>query len=361
MVKKWKNLSNLFLENKALITIEASLVSMIFLSGYLILNSVAMGLITESITRKALFEMGMDVSAYLQVVDKIDKSNDISNQKDYFETYKEEIIEKLDSEFNFNNILNTIFKLTKKNLRSSIKTEVYNNAFLPLFYNKLNSINSYYRLSEYNIKNKIKNIRFENTHIYQNGNLLELNLKYSYSPDVFGLLSLKNNVNQKVVIDNWVDRKNNKLPFNTIWYKSNFERGWYFADLIRSNTDIPLKGGTGFDYYDESTNSLTQVISLNVFASHYSEKIGDKYIISNNFNEQIKIYMNKVIENYKKYKDKIYSKSGELMSIDNPKLKLKIIMPEEAKRMTNIKEIIKNLENKTELEFKYLEKVFNDS
>lgn len=317
-----------------------------------------MGLITESLTRKALFEMGMDISAYLQVLDRMGKSQNLENKSVNFETYKENIIEQLDGEFNLNNILDTIFKLTKENLKSSTKTKLYNNAFLPLFYNKLASINSHHKLSNNMSKNKLENIRFENTNIYQSGNLLELNLKYSYSPDVFGLLSLKNNVSQKVVIENWIDKKNNGSSFHSIWDESNFERGWHFANLIRTNTTIPIKRGTGFDYYEESTNLLVQVISLNVFTPYYSEKVGEKYIISNYFNEQIKIYMNKVIDNYKKYKDKIYTKSGQLIQGNNPRLKLTIIMPEEAEYMTNIKEIIKNLENKIDLEFKYIEKAF---
>lgn len=350
-----------FLENRALITIEASLVSSIFLAGYLVLNSIAISLITESISRRALFELGMDLSAYLQVVDRIGMTDYIATDENGFSNLQKKMMSQIVNEIEMDNLFDNIVNITKNNIISSGKTFAYNKLLKPIYIQKLKSINGYSNLNILGIKEIVNNANFSNTKIFQNGNQLELNLSYEFNIDNFGVFSNTNTVNQKVVIDNWINNFSNNNSFDSIWNKSNFERGKHFVNKLRSNSDIPIKKGTEFDFYDTNSNTLYQVVSLNIFTEFYSEKVGELFEIKESFNRQISKYMNKIKKNYEKYKDKIKKQSGEELNISNPKFKLIVIMPEEALLMNNIQKTTKLLEYKTELEFKYMEKIFNDS
>ena len=133
-----------------------------------------------------------------------------------------------------------------------------------------------------------------------------------------------------------------------------------------------MASGTGIDLYDKSTNTFTQVYSINVFSQSYSsyEKTSDKsgvmcYTLRDDYCLKIiEKYAQKLNENIKVPEKSITMDSGTVYPLNhiNKKGKLFIIVPQEAQENKNIKESLEKIAvsvNKNtgiEVEFTYREK-----
>lgn len=352
--KMWTNYMKKFL-NDGSVTIEASFVFVIFITAYLTINSIAMSIITESITRKAVFETGMDLATYTQIADRIGLADIVETNTIDEEDYKNIIMDELKSGSSGQQALSKIIDLLKKDIKEESKNNLFKQILESIFLAKINKINGASKLEDLGIQN----FHIENLSILENNSQIEFSIKYKYKLDKFGIFSFQNDIEQKFLVDTWsslISSSNDE----SIWNRTNFERGRYFLEKVRSENVVALKTGRGFDIYDTNTNTLIQVYSLNIFDQSYSNLMDGKYNIDEGFNDQLKVYYKKLEDNIKKYGDKVITSNGNEIEIANPEKKLYIILPEETKAMTDINYKINELDNLDEIEFLYMEKAFND-
>lgn len=345
------------LDNKGSATIEASLVLIIFIMGYLILHSLSINLLVESITRKALFETGMDLSNYIQFVDTLEEVHNIKTSEIDLKDYEELIIKSITSN---NSFIKDLFTLVKKDLRSEVQKKSYKFIIKKIFSEKISSIKSDVNYNNLGVENGIDGINISDIKILENSNSLQLEINYDFKIDKLGLFSYRNNVNQSVNIGSWArEDKNTPDKFSSIWDKSNFFRGKYFANEFREKyPGIVIKKGSGVDLYDVNNNTIIQIYSLNIFDKTYSEKTEDGYILKEDFNKTIKSYYKKLLFNINNMNNTFVSEDGRNFEINKPIEKLVIILPEEAKVLFNLNNIEKEVRN---IEFLYLEKAINDN
>lgn len=346
-------------KNKGAITIEASIVFIIFTAGYLLLNSISMGLMVESMTRKALFEVGMDMSHYIQIVDRVGLNDYVRTETVELDDYKNLIIEDFNNQIDGEeggDIVSSLLDLAKRDALGRTKKFGMDKIVSRLFVKKLRSIRP-----DLDIKNtfSIDKFDFSESKILENGNQIRLKLNYNFKMDSLGIFSVKNNISQVFLTDTWINNiKKNK--FYSIWDESNFERGRYFASKIRSESKLGLKTGKGFDYFDKDTNTLIQAISLNIFDRTYTNEEQGKYYIKEEFFKLLKRYDNEMKKNYKKVANTMEQINGELLELNKANIKLLIILPEEAMQRTDLENYLSQIHNNQSIEFKYLEKAFND-
>lgn len=349
--------------NRGSLTIEASLVFILFTIGYFIVNNVAISIMTESLTRKALFETGLEFSTYIEVIDKFEYTNSLKTTTFDIKEYENIITDGIGKEIsfeNFNVIIADLKRLLKHDMSGEFKRIVYNNILKKIFLVKLNDISKNFNLNKSTIINGITGIEFFNSKILENSNRLEINLKYKNEIGKFGFLSYKNEVIQKFLIDTWIVNHNKKHK-KSIWDETNFERGRYFAGNVRKNDKlIEIKIGKGIDLFDFENNTAIKVYSINIFEEFYSNKNLDKYQIKEEFFNLIKTYKNKFKKDLIKYKE-IESISGRKIKLNNPKTKLILILPEEAKKLSDIEVYIKKINDIIPYEIRYMEKAFNDN
>lgn len=339
--------------NEGSATIEASLVFIVFIAAYLIINSVALSLMTESITRKAAFETGMELASYIQISERIGLSDIMKTNTVDIDDYKNIIAAELNSGDFSDEAFTKILDLFLNDLEFSAKKKLFTKLVEDIIHSKIKRLNGTKNIEDLGVKN----LNIEDLSILENNSQIEFTINYEYELDKLGIFGFKNEISQKFLTDTWTTAKSNS-SLDSIWDQTNFIRGRYFLDRIRSENIIGLKTGRGFDIYDNKTNTLIQVYSLNIFKQTYSDNAGDKYTIKDRFIEQINTYYKKLDDNINRYGNKVITLNGNEINILNPNKKLYIILPLEAEEMTNIKEIIGKLSG--EIEFKYMEKAFND-
>lgn len=351
-----------FSNNRGSISIEASLVSIIFILGYFIINNIAMNILVESITRKTLFETAVELSTYIQILDEFDLSENIETSSFDFENYKDILYKGIDTDFErgVSTIIDDLYNQIKNDSINSLKNNSYQRIMKLIFSNKLKEIKNDINIEKLGLVGGIDGIDFSNSKILENGNEIDLTIKYKFNLDKFGLFSYKNEITQKQILNLWIS-KTSKLDLETIWKSSNFIRGRYFANSMISHLNaIPTKKGKGIDFYNNETNTLIQVFSLNIFDKTYSNFESDKYKLKEEFLKVVKNYYKKIHENTEKLKGIIETANGEVMSISNPNLKLILILPEEAEDLTNIKDYYNYInQNFGNTEFIFMEKNFN--
>lgn len=334
--------------NRGSITIEASLVLTIFIIFFVILHSISLSIMFESVTRKALFETGISISTYSQMIDILDNSKKIKTEKIDTKKY----IDLLKEGFDDSNLIDLI-KLAKDDGINLSKNAIIKNMISKIFRNRLNNYIKIKNFEKFGIKDGLQGFNFKNISILESDNIIELELEYSFNLDKYNFFNHSNKVNQKILINAWTDNQaeNNK----SIWNKSNFVRGRYFADLLR-NKGIGIKPGYGVDIFNNDTNTLIQVFSLNIFNKSYSTKTGEKYRIKEEFLNQIKIYYKELKKNVSRLKNPLKTLDGNNINIKNPNSKLLIILPLETEEYTDIKNIISEINKIGNIEILYLEK-----
>ncbi|EHR35475.1 hypothetical protein ACKA01_06270 [Helcococcus kunzii] len=344
-------------KNSGSATIEASLVFIVFVVGYLVLHSLSINLLVESITRKALFETGMDISSYIQFIDSFEKIDNIKTESINYEDYKDIIIENINNE---NKLIKDLIKLAKKDISNETKRVTYSNITKKILEKKMDSIKNDVNFENLGIVNGKSGIKVSDINVLENSNALEIAINYTFNLDKFGMFSLKNNVKQCINIGTWARKGGNGNDANsTIWNESNFIRGRYFADHLRKeHPGIVIKKGSGVDLFDVENNTIIQVYSLNIFNKTYSEKKEEKHFLKEEFFKTVKSYYKKLLLNIKNMNNNFISNDGKSYEISNPKEKLVIVLPEEAKELFDLKNIKKEIGN---VEFLYMEKALNDN
>ncbi|TFF66530.1 hypothetical protein EQF93_07105, partial [Helcococcus ovis] len=147
--------------NRGSLTIEASLVFILFTIGYFIVNNVAISIMTESLTRKALFETGLEFSTYIEVIDKFEYTNSLKTTTFDIKEYENIITDGIGKEIsfeNFNVIIADLKRLLKHDMSGEFKRIVYNNILKKIFLVKLNDISKNFNLNKSTIINGITGI-----------------------------------------------------------------------------------------------------------------------------------------------------------------------------------------------------------
>lgn len=341
--------------NKGEITIEASLVFFIFVVAYITINSLAVGLMNESLTRKAIFETGIEFSNYIQMIDKV---YNIKTKSFDTENYKEIFLDSMKEQLPDSNITE-IFSRLKTNILNDTteasKKIILKNILKDMLLEKIEYINYKFKTDN------LIDLDIENLKIHESGSEIEFVLSYSYKLDKFGLFTFNNDVSQKFLINTNMYKKNQKNN-NTIWSKSNFERGRYFASKFRNEKKVGLKPGYGIDIYDSSNNSVIQIFSLNIFADSYTQKNGNNYILKEKFFTQIDKYYEELLTNSRNIIGRdVVTVNDEIINIKNARPILYIVMPLESQNMNHIqKDLSKLSEKETNIEFYYIEEALSD-
>lgn len=343
-------------------SIEASLVFPIFIFAYLILLNLVLNIVTESITKKALYEVSFDLANIVEAVDRANYASEISVGDFDIGKYEEIIVDAVFNDLtniNKENLKKQILDQGKADIENLAKQTIFKSLTKDFLINKIKNI-SMVDLESMGIVGGLNGIDIDRLNILQEGNRLEVGLSYEFYLDRYGLLNLTNTIQQTVVLDTWTLLNEKKSEFESIWNQNNFDRGRYFANLLRSESDLPLKTGQVFDYI-ESSNTLVQVYSLNIFTPFYSNQDGGKYLVSDNFIKQLENYKNGMFNDFVESNRKFESQDGHDIEMKNANLKLVIILPEEAQEMTNLNAKLDQINQIANIEFKFIERAFNDS
>lgn len=338
-----------FLENRGAITVEASLVFVVFVLGYLIINSISINLTVQSLTRKALFETANEVSYYIQLADTFFSKSDLETDEFDINQYKELIKKEIASGMDIEKLLNQLIEIAKGDLQNISKKNTFLGIIKNIFLKNITKLNVKYNIANAHIKGGINGLKFNESKLLENGNNIEINLKYKYIIGKFGLLNFEDDIEQVASLDTWVTNisKNKK---NSIWTASNFVRGRYFANKIREEKDS-IDVGFGFDFIEDG--KILKVISVNIFNNSYSN---ENSIIEGFFN-LLENENKKMLEQYEKT-NIVRMQNGKEIKIKEYTPRLFLILPEEALKGTDISKYIERISKYGEITF--LEKAFVD-
>lgn len=336
--------------NSGFITIEASFVLFIFIISYFIVNAVALSIMTESVTKKALYETALDLSSYAVIVDRVNSTDDLTTHAISFDNYRKIILNELDEDTNLVSLFDSLKKQLTNDVQNVVNKEVYKQIVKNILVSKIKNI---YGSNNLNIGllESFNDVQISDLRLFEDGNKISIKINYSINLDKFHVFNFTNDVIQYVEVDTWINRYS-KLR-DSIWHKSNFERGRYFAERLRNNGEIAIKRGIGLDLYNHETNTISQVFSLNIFDKYYFEN--EK--LSENFYKQLDIYYKEMIANLIKVNNKIITINEEVINLANPNLKLVIVMPNEAKELSFDSTRLQAIGN---IEFKFMEDALID-
>lgn len=228
-----------------------------------------------------------------------------------------------------------------------------------LFVKKLENLSPKQNFENLGVIGGKMGFNFNELKLLESGNEININLVYGFKLDRFGFITKKNKISQNFLVEAWINNKKSN-NFDSIWNETNFERGRYFANKTRNETRYPIAPGQGFDYYESNTNTLVQVISLNIFNKTYSEKKEEIYEVRDDFIKKIKIYYKEVEKNWDKIDGNLAGMDMKELKINNPKIKLEIILPEESLEKTNLKSYMNEISSIGNISFLYIEKALNE-
>lgn len=345
-----KNLMKLLIKNeKGILTIEASLVFVIFFLGYILINTFVLSSYTESNTKKAINSMALDLSNYSIILERagISAYFEKGEDTDIFDDLTDLFNKHLEKEkLNAASIFKDLKDLCSKKLSNQAKSYLYNRTFRRL-------IKNYFRDEKYlldkNIVDGYEGLDFSKSRILDKGEF-EINLTYKIHFPFILPINISRNIKQQALISTNIESSGIEFleeddNSKSIWQEDNFTRGRYFAKHIRKDTkDLLLKLGQGVDLYSRESNKLTQFHSINVFSSFYSDEKDKNYKIKIDvIDNEIKSKIRLLEKNIEKLKNSIVLSDGQIIKINkNINKELLIIMPKEAKKYPQINKLIKS-------------------
>ena len=126
---------------------------------------------------------------------------------------------------------------------------------------------------------------------------------------------------------------------SSIWKETNFVRGKYFLEQIRSaNSGQEVATGAGIDLYDASTGHYVEAVSMNLFGSSYASNVGDTSL-AGDYVPKTEAVMEQLTDYAKKMNQDLSKLDGELEMADGSTVKaveprektLVVVVPVEAK------------------------------
>lgn len=354
-------------EDEGIITIEASLVFVVFFMGFLILNSLFLSTYTESNTKKAIHSMAIELSHYSLILEKAGLSSyfEMGEKSDLLEELikigKKNIKDLGDETFEAKSFYKDILSLFSDKASYQAKSYLYNKAFRQMIKKHLKS-DAY--LINKGIVNDYEGLEFSNSRILDDGDF-EINLTYTIDSTRFLPFKLSRKIKQKALISTNIEGTSLKFSSqdedkeDSIWTKDNFTRGRYFATYIRKNTSgRVLKLGQGLDLYSPEENLVSQFHSINIFSKSYSDFKDGKYSIkTDDFLLDVEKKVGELEANIAKAKGKVALHDGQILKIgEDVKKELILVLPEEAKDYEELRKLNgKNLKG-VKLNIMFLEK-----
>ncbi len=372
------------------ITIEASLALPIFICGYLLIISLISIIRIESTVQYAVNQSAKEISQYCYVADRLASTSVI----DCSDSSLNDIIT---SVINFSGIMQDesadVDDPETGSVIKSLTMMVSNPAANEMIGSKITDSLCRRLVRGYITENKseadkylmklggitMDDIDFRYSDILKDGRSVNITAIYNVRLNTFGLLgdkgftfTLKNSAHTAAWTGEAIKTRADKKE-ESRWQLGNFERGRSWLSAIKDeNKDAAVASGTGIDLYDKSTNTFTQVYSINIFSQSYSsyEKTSDKtgvmcYTLKDDYCLKIiEKYARKLNQNIKGLEKSITMDSGTAYPLSDKKRKgnLLIIVPEEAQENDSIKESLEQIAesvNKNtgiEVEFIYREK-----
>lgn len=133
-------------------------------------------------------------------------------------------------------------------------------------------------LKKQGVRDGYEGFDFLDTQVLMDGKTIEVAVTYDLDVQTFGLFSKTLHQRAAAVTygllptDSALRAARQQKTESTIWQETNFVRGRYFANEVRSGKQygVPVKPGQGIDLYDPSTGTYAEVYSVNVFLPTYA-------------------------------------------------------------------------------------------
>ena len=134
-------------------------------------------------------------------------------------------------------------------------------------------------LKEQGVEGGYSGLNFEDTMVLMDGKTITVAVTYKLKVNTYGLFEKVLTIHEAAVTygllptDSALKKKSGSEGSASIWKQTNFVRGQYFANLIRTegNGGKAVKTGQGIDLYDQNTGHYTSVYSVNLFSATYAE------------------------------------------------------------------------------------------
>lgn len=214
-------------------------------------------------------------------------------------------------------------------------------------------------LKKQGVVNGFEGLDFMDTQVLMDGKTIRIVVNYDLKVETFGLFEKTLHQRAAAVTygllptDAALKAGRQRPAESTIWQESNFVRGRYFAEEIRSAAEygVPVKPGKGVDLYHAGNGTYAEVESINLFLPTYAtsqsgESSADAEATSYSPKSEA---VEKAVFGYAKGLSKDISKlGGEVTLADgstvkavSPKQKVLIlIVPEEVKQNKKMKTLL---------------------
>lgn len=133
-------------------------------------------------------------------------------------------------------------------------------------------------LKKQGIEKGYEGLDFRDTQVLMDGKTIVVAVQYDLK--VQGFSFLDKTIHHRVAActygllptDSALKAARQKQTESTIWQETNFVRGRYFAEKVRSAAEygVPVKTGQGIDLYDAATGTYVEVESINLFLPTYA-------------------------------------------------------------------------------------------
>lgn len=320
-------------------SIEATLVFLIFVIAFFVVNNIIISIQGQSVIRKALNQTAQEIIVLRDIGSQVGLKIDGNGNK-----------------FDLSDVFPDFNQYVSAFIKGTVNKKIYMELSKILLEKNIKNQNR--DLKSLNITDEIK-LDFSESSYFDKDGELRLILKYKENLDGFRFFNLSKDVKLMVRARAWIKGASIDIDNESIWQSSNFVRGKFFANLSKNNSKaIILKEGQGIDLFDEDKRELIQVFSLNVFSKSF---INMDNTIKEEFSKKLEGYFRQIIKNAEKLGGKASTQDGNQIDVRGAKVKMLIIMPEEARDLQGLEEIRIGIEAIYGLvDFHYMEKALND-
>lgn len=145
-------------------------------------------------------------------------------------------------------------------------------------------------LKRQGVRKGYNGLNFSDTRVLTDGKTIEVAVTYDLDAEAFGFFRKTLHLRSAAVTYGLLPTDSalragsgkNDLQEKSIWKESNFVRGRYFANEVRSGKQYgaPVKPGQGIDLYSAATGTYAEVYSVNLFTSTYATAAYDPKVES---------------------------------------------------------------------------------
>jgi len=382
-------------------TIEAILALSVFMFAFLAIVSLASIARTESVTQYAINQTAKEVSQYFYIAEKFgitqhittqpesankedtdnlletilqfssagtgtagnessltdskdlsslisgfsDIKNDVSSVESAAQTLYGNIGPILENPQGILNTLTTLFiEQAKQEAMGRLIAQPLCRALVPKYISENNADD---KLTKLGIVGGVSGLDFRLSSFLSDGRSINIVLIYQIKVNGFGIFNRTLNIKQTASTAAWITGKSIAESVNSrsIWEQADIQRGKEFAAIIRKeNGNKAVEPGKGIDLYDQSSNTFTEIYSMNIFSATYSSysepsegtaSAADYSPKESAIKSKIKSYANNIKKHTEKLNSELTMADGRSVmaadeSISHRNMVLVIVVPEEA-------------------------------